>query len=209
MPALESAFALLALAIALALRPWRMLAGGRLLAPALATLVLLPWLWALPALHPMPLGVRWSGACLVLLMLGWPLAVPVLLAVAFIAAWLGGFDATAAISLAFWQGLVPASFALVIGAAVRRWLPPNPFVYILGRGFFGTLLCVFAAEWLGRLDSPAAGLPPVVDELGSNIALWLMAWSDAIVTGMLSAIFVAYRPEWLATWSDRHYLPRT
>jgi uncharacterized membrane protein len=25
---------------------------------------------------------------------------------------------------------------------------------------------------------------------------------------MLTAIFVAYRPQWLLTWSDRRYLPR-
>ena len=49
----------------------------------------------------------------------------------------------------------------------------------------------------------------MIDTMASNIALWLMAWSDGIVTGMLAAVFVAYRPEWLATWSDRHYLSPT
>jgi uncharacterized membrane protein len=36
---------------------------------------------------------------------------------------------------------------------------------------------------------------------------WLIAWGDAVATGMLTAVFVAYRPEWLLTWSDRRYLP--
>jgi uncharacterized membrane protein len=40
----------------------------------------------------------------------------------------------------------------------------------------------------------------------STIGVWLMAWGDGFMTGMLTAIFVAYRPEWLATWSDRIYL---
>jgi hypothetical protein len=44
----------------------------------LATLVVLPWMWALPTLHAMPLQLQWSGACMVVLMLGWPLAIPVL-----------------------------------------------------------------------------------------------------------------------------------
>ncbi|MEN9472183.1 MAG: hypothetical protein RLZZ495_272, partial [Pseudomonadota bacterium] len=39
-----------------------------------------------------------------------------------------------------------------------------------------------------------------------TIGVWLMAWGDGFMTGMLTAIFVAYRPEWLATWSDRIYL---
>jgi uncharacterized membrane protein len=38
------------------------------------------------------------------------------------------------------------------------------------------------------------------------VARWLMAWGDAFLTGMLVAIFVAFRPEWLATWSDQRYL---
>ncbi len=42
----------------------------------------------------------------------------------------------------------------------------------------------------------------------SLVARWLMAWGDAVVTGMLTAIFVAYRPQWLATWSDALYLRR-
>jgi len=73
------------LALALWLRPWRMLQGGRLATPLLGSLVLLPWLWALPQLHAMPLQLQWSGACLVVLMLGWPLAIPVLVVVGVIA----------------------------------------------------------------------------------------------------------------------------
>ena len=30
---------------------------------------------------------------------------------------------------------------------------------------------------------------------------------DAFLTGMFSAIFVAFAPQWLATWSDQRYLP--
>jgi len=209
MQILELALLVLALAAALSLRPWRMLAAGRLLGPVLATLVLLPWMWALPALHPMPLSLRWSGACLVLLMLGWPLAVPALLGVALLAGAIGGLAPAEMLSLAFWQGVLPATLALAVGWTVRRCLPRNPFVYILGRAFFGTLLCAFAAAWLSHLVPSGPPEPTTIDTLASNVALWLMAWSDGIVTGMLVAVFVAFRPEWLATWSDRHYLSRT
>ena len=40
----EGAMALIALLVALSLKPWRMLQGS-LLTPALAALALLPWLW--------------------------------------------------------------------------------------------------------------------------------------------------------------------
>jgi uncharacterized membrane protein len=51
--------------------------------------------------------------------------------------------------------------------------------------------------------------PPESTELGSVLlGHWLMAWGEAFSTGMLVAIFVAFKPEWLATWSDARYLPK-
>ncbi|GGH64745.1 hypothetical protein GCM10010975_31850 [Comamonas phosphati] len=104
---LEAAIALIALAAALWLRPWRMLAGrpgpggkddpsaSPLLTPLLGVLVLLPWVWALPTLH---------------------------------------------------------------------------------------------------------------NEDLSRLARWLMAWSDGVITDVLTAVFVVFRPQWMATWSDAIYL---
>lgn len=215
---LEAAIVLLALAAALAARPWRMLGSRPPLAhethgappalwtPLLATLVFLPWMWALPTLHAMPLQLQWSGACLVVLMLGWPLSVPVLIAVGITAALvspaLAWGDALGAIA---WLGVVPATLALGLGALVRRYTGTKPFVYVLGRAFLGTVLCVFAAGVLSQWSGHA--LPGVGGDL-SLVARWLMAWGDGFVTGMLAAIFVAFKPQWLATWSDRLYLPR-
>ena len=50
-------------------------------------------------------------------------------------------------------------------------------------------------------------LPGVGEQL-SLVARWLMAWGDGMVTGMLCAVFVAFKPGWLATWSDQLYLPK-
>ena len=213
---LELSLALTALILALLLRPWRQLLSRRplvtqssgdasgLWTPLLATLVVLPWMWALPTLHQMPLQLQWSGACLVLLMLGWPLAVLTLLAVGVIT-WLlsPSLSVPATLALTVWHGLVPATLAMGWGALLRRFLGTKVFVYLFGRGFFGTVVCLFIAGLLAQ----AAGeqLPGVQQELG-KIARWRMAWGDAVVTGMLTAVFVAYRPQWLATWSDDLYL---
>ena len=213
---LELSLALTALILALLLRPWRQLLSRRplvtqssgdasgLWTPLLATLVVLPWMWALPTLHQMPLQLQWSGACLVLLMLGWPLAVLTLLAVGVIT-WLlsPSLSVPATLALTVWHGLVPATLAMGWGALLRRFLGTKVFVYLFGRGFFGTVVCLFIAGLLAQ----AAGeqLPGVQQELG-KIARWLMAWGDAVVTGMLTAVFVAYRPQWLATWADDLYL---
>jgi uncharacterized membrane protein len=200
---LEPLLALSLLIPALLLRPWRMLGRLPLLTPLLAALTFLPLLWSLPLRHAMPLQLQFSGACLLMLCLGWPLAVLALAGVALITWLISPATPEMALGLLLWQGLVPATLALGVGALLRRFAPPHPFVYVLGRAFFGTLLSLFAANLLGQ----AAGhtLPGVGGEL-SWIARWLMAWGDAITTGMLTAIFVAYRPEWLATWSDHLYL---
>lgn len=208
---------------AIFLQPWRLLANERplvhethgrasaLWTPLLATLVVLPWAWALPTLHRMPLQLQWSGACLVLLTLGWPLAVPVLLAVAVIAALLSpGLSWPDALGLAVWQGVVPATLALLLGWLMRRLIATRAFmgarifVYVLGRGFLGTALCIFLA---GTLSQWAGHVLPGVGEQLSLVARWLMAWGDAVITGMLCAVFVAFKPQWLATWSDQIYLP--
>ena len=212
---LEACLIAVALTMSLWLRPWRMLSRqalekdgpsepSPLVTPLLATLVVLPWLWALPTLHRMPLQLQWSGACLVVLMLGWPLAIPALVAVGGIAAVLSpSLDWADAVGTIAWQGVVPASLALALGAVIRRLIGTQPFVYVLGRAFLGTAVCLFLANVLGQWSGHS--LPGVEGDL-SLVARWLMAWGDAFVTGMLTAIFVAFKPEWLATWSDRLYL---
>lgn len=199
---LELALALPALVVALALKPWRML-HGPLLTPTLAALALLPWFWLLPQQLPQGLQVQLSGASLLALMLGWPLAVPVLALVALQVWALGQHDAPTVLSQWVWLGLVPATLALGWGALLRRWLPAHPFIYTLGRGFIGTALAVFGAGLLQELAQRWLVGASLDNAL---VARWLMAWGDAFLTGMFCAIFVAFAPQWLATWSDQRYL---
>ena len=213
---LEIALIVITLSIALTMCPWRQLGNRKplvtqthgdisaLWTPLLATLVVLPWLWALPTLHHMPLQMQWSGACLVMLCLGWPLAIPTLRVVGAIAyAVSPNLEISEALRLTVWHGVIPATFAMLWGAMLRRWLGTRIFVYIFGRSFVGTVVCLFAA---GLLSAAMGHELPGVNEDLSTIARWLMAWGDAVITGMLTAVFVAYKPEWLATWSDDLYL---
>lgn len=205
MTAIEIGLALPALMLALMLRPWRMFAGpgATLLSPTAAALALLPWLWLLPHQLPQGLQLQFSGASLLVLMLGWPLAVLVLALVA-VAVWaIGPSDAVAVLSQWVWIGLVPATLALLLGAALRRWLPPHLFIYTLGRGFLGTALVVFGSGVLYENLHDLLGGVTLHDAL---VARWLMAWGDAFLTGIITAVFVAFAPQWLATWSDARYL---
>ncbi|HEX7249703.1 MAG TPA: hypothetical protein VF262_04870 [Burkholderiales bacterium] len=199
------ALVLAASALALAFRPWAvLLRGSALRAPWLAALVLLPLLWAAQSKLPPDFPAALSGACLLVLMFGWPLAILTLCAVAAVGAWLSGGDPARAISMAAWNGAVPATAALALGMATRRWLPRHLFVYILARAFIGTAIAtVLAAALRAWFSASAAGAaaPPIFP------AAWLMAWGEAFLTGALTAVFVAFRPQWLLTYSDARYLP--
>lgn len=201
--AFELSIFFVALLVSLALRPWRLLNGGALISPLLGSLVILPWLWALPRLHTMPLQLQLSGACAVTLMLGWPLAIPVLTAVALLSGLCAPTDWPVLLGQVVWLGIVPATLALGVGVLLRRLGGTHPFVFILGRAFAGTALCVFLASSLSQLTG---GELANVETGLAMVARWLMAWGDGVMTGMLAAIFVAFRPQWLATWSDTLYL---
>jgi uncharacterized membrane protein len=197
--------ALAGLLPALALRPWRALAGTTPPWPALAAWALLPLLWSLDVVTKQPLLQPLSGVCVLLLMLGWPLTVLMLVPVTAVMALMTDMAWSLALQRSVWLGLVPATLALLLGAAMRRWLPNHLFVYMLGRGFFATATAVAGA---GLLAALVHGVPATVDLADVVLARVLAAFGDAFITGMLVAIFVAFRPQWLATYTDRLYLPR-
>src|SRR6478609_3465141 len=129
------AIVLLAVAASLAVRPWRLLRGGALATPLLATLALLPWLWAWPALAGMPLTLQWSAAPLVVLLLGWPLAVLALVTAGLATMLVAGASFTQALTLSLWSGVLPATAMLVLGWAVRKAFGTHPAGYLGGRAF--------------------------------------------------------------------------
>ncbi len=225
---------LLGWGVALAFKPWSVLRHKPLQNVFLATLVILPWLWWTKKLLPSGMPLHLSGACLMVLTLGWPMAVLMALPVALGAALIDIYgpqhltraalatplpptpDWSAAPALLaerwvdlgaqmLWMGLVPATMALAMGLALRRWAPKHLFVYILGRGFIITALAITLT---GALGLWAGRVPPTTDPGDWMLGHWLLGWGEAISTGMLTSIFVAFKPHWLLTYSDERYLPR-
>jgi uncharacterized membrane protein len=201
---LDLMLALGAVGAALSTRPWRAVSAGGPPWPWLAWWAALPLLWGADRYAQVPLVQPLSGACLLVLMAGWPLAVLALLPVAAVVTLMAGLDAAEGLHRLVWLGLVPATLALGLGAAIRRWLPRHLFVYILGRGFFATAI---AGSLAGVLSVALHGVPGGLQDADLMLARFLAAWGDAFLAGMVVAIFVAFRPEWLATYTDRLYLP--
>ena len=102
-----------------------------------------------------------------------------------------------------WLGLVPGTLAMLLGAGIRRWLPNQLFVYILGRGFFAAAI---AGSLAGAASVLLHGVPESLQAEDVMLARFLAAWGDAFISGMMVAIFVAFRPQWLATYADRIWL---
>lgn len=202
---LNTLLLLAALAMALALRPWRAVGAGGPPWPWLAWWAVLPLFWAADLLARVPIVQPLSGASLLVLLAGWPLAMLALLPVAAVVMWLGDLPAALALHRLVWLGVVPGTLALALGTALRRNLPRHLFIYILGRGFFVTWA---AAALAGALALALTGAPAGTDPADLLLGRFLAASGEAFLTGMIAAIFVAFRPQWLATYTDRLYLPR-
>lgn len=206
----ETILLALAWVAALAVRPWRLLRPHRgqvpLATPLLACLAVLPWLWAWPGLAALPVPLHWSGAPLAVLLVGWPLAIPVLTVAGLSTMLSTGASLADAVSLTVWSGVLPATLVLALGHGVRKALGANPVAYMLGRAFLVPMValggCAVAASLLGHgLVSGSGG------EL-QRIAIALLAMGEASWTCAVASLLVACRPEWLATWSEALYLGR-
>lgn len=197
----------LVLGTALLFKPWLPLRHDPLLQPWLGAMVLLPFLWSTERLLPSGMALHVSAACLLSLMFGWPLAMWSLLPAVGLAGLIGRHplpDVGSMVSHVVWLGFVPGTLALGLGLLTRRFLPRHLFVFILGRAFFGTAIAIGLSGYLAYL----AGRKP--DTLGLDEWLLghsLVGWGEAVSTGMLVSVFVAFKPEWLLTYSDRRYLP--
>ncbi len=152
------------------------------------------------------LGLHWFGAAFLTLTLGYGRALLTSAAVAAASSPL----AVAGPAL-LTDALIPVWTTWLLVVATRRWLPPNPFVFLLGCGFFG----LFAVSCLqlvlglgvdaltGATSAEGAALPAFGERL---IYGALLASGEATLEGMLITVLVVYAPAAVALFDDRHYL---
>lgn len=104
--------------------------------------------------------------------------------------------------------LLPALLTAAMQAALARGLPRNVFIFIIGNGIFVT----FAAAALSMLAPLALtvaldGLAWPGDPADLVAYTLLMAWSEALLSGMLLSALVIYRPHLVMTYRQDLYLP--
>ena len=101
--------------------------------------------------------------------------------------------------------------AVLLTTAVLHWarqrLAPNLFVYVFVNAFLVGAASLLLAAAAGLLALGLAGAYPVDHLLDEVLPFYfLLAWSEAFTSGLVMAILIVYRPQWVATFDDRRYL---
>lgn len=118
-----------------------------------------------------------------------------------------GWSGLPATGIAALSTLVPPVLVTTAARSFSRRLPRNVFVYIFINGFLAAAAGIFlAAVAVGTLLY-AAGVFDADTLLESVLPVFFfIAWGEAFLTGLLSAIFIALAPQLLTTFADREYL---
>jgi uncharacterized membrane protein len=198
----DLSIATVAVTAAIARQPWRAIPRAGPPWAWVMVWAVLPLWWSIDRQLGIAVLPSLSGAALLVLMTGWPLAVVACVPIGLIAVLGGPLDAHEALHRAVWLGIVPATLTLAIGAGVRRWLPLHVGVYVFAGAFVGSGIALWLA---GTLGTALAVSPPVGD---ANVARVLTSFGEAAITCAVVTLLVAHRPEALATYSDRMYLDR-
>ncbi len=203
----SAAMLLLILGHALLRAPWRRLQEGQFIHVFLGSSVGLLLVWTLKAGVDPGLSFHLLGATLFALMFGWELALVALTLVTLGTTLNMGHGWSVLPVNVLVEGAVPAFATTLLLRASERWLPHNLFVYIFVNGFFGAGVAVLASS-LVAAGLLAATEAYTVSHLQSGYLAFvpLLMFSEAWLTGMIVAVLVAYRPEWIQTFDDRLYL---
>lgn len=177
----------------------------------LGTIALLVLLWSMRAGITPGLSFQFLLVTVLTLMHGWRLALVGVAAVLAGECLLQGgtapWSAWAANFLCY--GVVPVAFVHALHGAVQRWLPHNYFVYFFGTVFFGSMLA-FNLAGFARIALLAANGTLAQAQLASEYLVWLpmVSLAEAFINGIVMAMAVVYRPEWVSSFDDRLYLHR-
>ena len=104
-------------------------------------------------------------------------------------------------------GIVPPLAGVALARQIVRRLPRNLFIYIFLNGFFAAAAGILLSAAANGVLLYLVGTFPTAILLGSVLPVFfLIAWGEAFLTGLLSAIFIALKPHLITTFSDTDYL---
>lgn len=204
---IANALALALLAYTFIKAPWKYLSTSTLQHVFLGSIVVLMLIWSVKAGIRPGLNIHLLGITALCLMFRWQLA---LIALALILASITAFG------MAGWQSLginflimaaIPVAFSYNLFRLIDSKLPNHLVIYIFACGFACAGLTISLSGLVAVLALSAMQVYPA-NYLFSNYLPYfiLIAWSEAFLTGMAVTLMTAFRPHWLATFSDKRYL---
>jgi uncharacterized membrane protein len=187
--------------------PWRRLKDSEQMNVWLGMVVLLMLIWSLKAGVKPGLDFHLLGATIFTLCFGPHLAFIGLCAV-LAGITLNGAAGSFAYAI---NALLLAGGGVVIAQFVHkivcRCLPAQFFIFIFVNSFFGAALTILGVGLLSTVLMSLSGTYPwdyLIDEYLPYFML--LGFSEAWLSGMLTTLFVIYRPEWIVAFDDSRYL---
>lgn len=165
------------------------------------------FIWTMEAGLGNALILHLLGATLLTLMFGPAFAI---LALTLVILGLALFHGESLLTLP-WQilllSVLPSTLSYGLFRLSDRYLPNNYFIYVFICAFFGAALSIVAVMAATTAVHAISGTY-AWDYLVHNYFQYslLLMFPEAFITGMLMAIFVAFRPQWVSTFNDRRYL---
>jgi uncharacterized membrane protein len=173
----------------------------------LGAIVLVALLWSLHVPSPVGLDFGLLGSALFALVFGRSRALAGLTAALLLHVLLDGGSWRNAGLNGLIVVAVPVWLATALQRQIERRLPKNLFVFIIGNGLFGTLVATACAAALGLALATVQSMAPA-RQFGDHLAYaLLLAWGEALASGMLFSALVIFAPAAVLTYRQDLYLP--
>ena len=104
---------------------------------------------------------------------------------------------------------LPTLFAYISIQIIQRYVPKHLFVLILGNGYVAAFVSVILSGITILLAKILFGEASVhIDLEGWVLGLIIIAFMEGSLSGMLLAIFLIFRPNWVSTYNEEVYMSR-
>ena len=195
---------------------WKVLFKPTVIYSVFGGIIALGFAWNMKAvMHGMPaealvgLSFQFFGASLLVAMYGLRPAVVMLAIVTAIVSLVSGWSLEYALRQYLVLGVLPAFVACGVMQLISKYLPKHLFVFILGHGYVSGVISVIVPAVLlfsfnQLISTQQMGLS--MDRVDWFITLVILSFTEGSISGMLLAVFVIYKPEWVPRFRDQEYL---
>lgn len=110
-------------------------------------------------------------------------------------------------SLNLWvNGIIPIIVTFGLFQILYVSLPKHFFIYIYGSAFFGGALAMALSRTIGMAILLLSGAYSWLQLKDESAFIFIMLFPEAFINGLIMTVLVAYRPTWVSSFSDQHYL---